>query len=663
MDNLWSFLNQTLALSVTAALLLLLKKLFEDKLSPRWQYGIWSIFTLRLLLPVGLFHRYLFPQGQVLLAWAKNAVEGRLSSALSAPYEEITVSAPVPLLPDGFFVPRSITDWLFSLYTAGVVISLLWLAGTYVLLRRTVSKGHKAGDAEMAQVQAVAAAHALPMPHRIMVLPQVESAFVCGFLRPVLVLPERPVDDKVLLHELLHLRYGDIWAGAGICLMRCLHWCNPLVRYCCTRMQNDCEALCDQRVLERLEGEDRRQYGVILLSMADEKYARASGTSSMANGAGNIKRRITAITRFKRYPAGMALVSVCVAVVLGATCLAGSAQADTITLSEHILSLAIAQASVYRPTTPAGALDLYTSAVLTDNGAILAMVTPEKEQAVLAEKLAASPQWSLGLSQFWEEAEAPNYFERWEEGMDAPVRTYQANWYVYNLLKTEDNYTGILVLDASPWASASYEEAPWIFYQDILLEPNGDGWSVRPLSDWTRLPFDTRYAALSAKYGSEDIPALVYHGTNATHEFWIELQYILSVPGQEEKNWSEYRDFSMNIFSGNAAVLDYALRPNIRFSTQHCQDGGHAIDLTTGDPLFHHVQYWCLTAQEAAKMPTHAPNREADGTISLPSSYCFSGSNYGGTSDSQSAPAALLLQYTIDDQEYTCIVRPEGGTA
>ena len=36
MDNLWSFLNQTLALSVTAVLILLLKKLFEDKLSPRW---------------------------------------------------------------------------------------------------------------------------------------------------------------------------------------------------------------------------------------------------------------------------------------------------------------------------------------------------------------------------------------------------------------------------------------------------------------------------------------------------------------------------------------------------------------------------------------------------------------------------------------------------
>ena len=36
------------------------------------------------------------------------------------------------------------------------------------------------------------------------------------------------------------------------------------------------------------------------------------GTSSMANGGRNIRRRIEAIARFKKYPAGMALASVCV---------------------------------------------------------------------------------------------------------------------------------------------------------------------------------------------------------------------------------------------------------------------------------------------------------------------------------------------------------------
>lgn len=381
MDNIWSFLNQTLTLSVTAVLILLLKKLFEDKLSPRWQYGIWSIFVLRLLLPVGLFHRYLFPRGQVLLAWIKNIVEGTSHSALSAPYEAIAVTAPFPIFPDYLPFLGSITDWLFYFYAYGVVISLLWLAGTYCILRHTVSKGRKAGTVEMAQAQAVAEAYSLPLPRRIVVLPQVESAFVCGLLRPVLVLPERVVDDKVILHELLHLRYGDVWAGVGISLMRCLHWCNPLVWYCCGRMRNDCEALCDQRVLERLEGEARREYGVILLSMADGKYASAPGTSSMANGAGNIKRRIAAIARFKRYPAGMALVSVCVALVLGTTCLAGSSEALPVPDGEQRGTWALTQAILQRPTTVAGALDTYAKAMLCDNPVYYAMVLPETKRS------------------------------------------------------------------------------------------------------------------------------------------------------------------------------------------------------------------------------------------------------------------------------------------
>ena len=84
------------------------------------------------------------------------------------------------------------------------------------------------------------------------------------------------------------------------------------------------ESLCDQRVLEELEGEERRAYGKILLSMTDEKYARAPGTTSISNGGKNIKRRIEAIARFKKYPRGMALVSVCALVVLAAPIFAGS---------------------------------------------------------------------------------------------------------------------------------------------------------------------------------------------------------------------------------------------------------------------------------------------------------------------------------------------------
>ena len=67
MDNLWSVLAQTLALSVAAAVLLAAKRLFLDKLSPRWQYGVWAILALRALLPAGLLGRTLVPGGRAVL--------------------------------------------------------------------------------------------------------------------------------------------------------------------------------------------------------------------------------------------------------------------------------------------------------------------------------------------------------------------------------------------------------------------------------------------------------------------------------------------------------------------------------------------------------------------------------------------------------------------
>ena len=307
MDNLWSVLAQTLALSVAAAVLLAAKRLFLDKLSPRWQYGVWAILALRALLPAGLLGRTLVPGGRVVLEAARLQVELPLSSVLTDPYGVTEVLAPVPLFPRGLPVPGSITDVFFYVYAAGVLLLALWFFRSYTRLRAAIRRGLSPAPEVLAQVEGVAARYGLKAPRRVVVLPGLESAFVCGPLRPVLALPGRPVDDKVLLHELLHLRHGDVWAGVGVCALRCLHWCNPLIWYCCDRMQNDCEALCDQRVLERLEGEERRAYGVILLSMADGRYARAPGTSSMANGGRNIKARIQAIARFRRYPAGMAL--------------------------------------------------------------------------------------------------------------------------------------------------------------------------------------------------------------------------------------------------------------------------------------------------------------------------------------------------------------------
>ena len=383
MGNIWEFLLQTLTVSLVAAVLLILKYLLADKLSPRWQYGIWGLLALRTLIPAGMTRQVLLP----LPTWVdmcKTAAERGLASAYAGPWDALDAKSVLPW-PSG--APESVTDWLFLVYALGAAAYLLWKLAAYARLRLALRRGAPASEAVSARLAAVCEKYGL-RASRAVEVEGLPTAFVCGVIRPVLAVPKGGVDDKVLLHELLHLKYFDAAQGIFWCLIRALHWCNPFMHYVLDRVGNDLESLCDQRVLERLEGEERREYGSILLGMANAKYARAPGTSSISNGGKNISRRIAAIVRFKLYPRGMALASVCIAVVLATPLLLGTASADTGHMHpgpQRELDRSLAAARTTRCQTPAAALDTYAKGLLYDNGVFLAAASPfEKHEELYA---------------------------------------------------------------------------------------------------------------------------------------------------------------------------------------------------------------------------------------------------------------------------------------
>ena len=377
MSNIWEFLYQTLSVSLAAAVLLAVKWLLRDKLSPRWQYAVWGVLALRALIPASL-GRSLVPQLALWTETAKSAAELGLDSAFTGPFELMSITAPVPLA-DG--LPRSLTDWLFVLYAAGVLAALVWYAYRYARLRALLWRGRE-DAAVRAAVDAAAEKYGLK-PCRTVSVPGLKGAFVCGVIRPVLAVPEGEIpDEKVILHELLHLKYLDAAQNIFWCALRALHWCNPFLQYVFNRVGNDMEALCDQRVLERLEGEERREYGSILLGMASDSYARAPGTSSISNGARNIARRIEAIARFKLYPRGMALVSVCTALILASALLTGVKAEPTGRDNPRTPAEALAamtDARVFRCASVQAAIDSYVKGALLGNFYALASVSPADE--------------------------------------------------------------------------------------------------------------------------------------------------------------------------------------------------------------------------------------------------------------------------------------------
>lgn len=379
MGSLWAFFTQTFTVSCVAALLLALKWLMEDKLSPRWQYGVWSVLALRMILPVPVSGYVLLPVPYWVEQW-KTGIELKIDSVFSEIYAPAEIRHVLPAVSG---LPQSVTDWLFVLYAVGVAVSALWYAAAYFRLRRLLRRGEPV-DAEI--LAPVCRKYGLKSC-RIVAVPGLDTAFVCGVIKPVLAIPaDRVPDEKILLHELLHRKFQDPLQSIFWTAGRCLHWCNPFMRYVFNRIENDMESLCDQRVLELLEGEERREYGNILLDMASSRYARAPGTSSVSNGGENIARRIAAIVRFKKYPKGMALVSVCIVLMLIPSVFWQSAYA--IAASEYHSTryeweMAMVPTRLRRCTTAAGAIDTYAKGLLLNDLVFVATASPLDRQQEL----------------------------------------------------------------------------------------------------------------------------------------------------------------------------------------------------------------------------------------------------------------------------------------
>ena len=534
MTDFWSFLLQTLTASGVAVLLLCVKALFRDKLSPRWQFGVWGILALILLLPAGWGGRH------VLLNWPL-WVEA-LKSALTGQFGTLTrVYAPIPLPPAA--PPENLFGWLYWVYVLGAAVLLvLRYAASYVRLRLALRKGR---PAQNGQVRAVAAWYGLPACPAVEV-DGLSTAFICGLFRPVLVLPAGvQTDDKVILHELLHLKHKDVAWGWLIALFRCLHWCNPLLWYCADRAGNDLESLCDQRVLERLEGEERRDYGRILLSMADEKYARTPGTSSAANGGKNIARRIQAIARFKRYPAGMALASACVALVLAAPLVVG-VRADGDCPAVGGTDIIMAYGRTTPCTTLAGAFDTYAKAVLTQHFGYRAMCAPLSEQNALAEQ-----GWRLRPADW-----------RWPEAGWKGNVNVRAGYQIYDLTPAGENvWEGLLVFELySPprgeqWSGLVSER--WLAVQWLRAELEGERWVVIPQETIRAVPGDQRAS------GNLGLPAKVYEAKHGDFTLRIQVQTTASINTVVPSSNGTAIQFSDGTW-GSPSV-DYVPRPRAEF--------------------------------------------------------------------------------------------------
>lgn len=527
MRDIWAFLIVTLTVSGVAAVLLIVKWLLKDKLPPRWQFSAWLVVLLAVLIPVG--SRYILFDWPLLVETFK--------SKLTGDYTVTKIIASIPMLPET--VPSTVADWIFVIYFAGAVLLLVHYVFSYVRLRAFLKKGREATAPIREKIKSVEETYGLRCCKAVMV-PNLESAFVCGVFRPILALPEdRDTDEKVLLHEMLHLKYRDAAWGWVICLFRCIHWCNPFLWYCANWAGDDLESLCDQRVLERLEGEQVREYGRILLSMANEKYARIPGTTSTANGGQNIRQRMETITRFKHYPKGMTLVSVCILIILMSSVAYGGTEVRNLEYHGALqMQSALAAARLTDCTTFAGAVDCYGKALLTNERIYRILCANDHEREQIAEEMVRQSQWEMPPS--------------WDSGLSGSVDPSKG-YFVYNVRqKSPEHYEALMVFQSS--AQTQTEENMVIYTQNVAFRKENGRWIAEPLEEIQRLEVMKE----NLRWNCRALPAYRLVAEAEDFRLALNLQKTFEVDNQVETSGDSF------IFPASAR-FDLKPNPNAEF--------------------------------------------------------------------------------------------------
>lgn len=374
MSSIWEVLCQTLTLSGVGLFILVMKCIFKDKLQPGWHLGVWIIFGLTALIPAGIIGRYALFNWQIIVSGIK---------AAAGDYSSLSVLAPVPLFEKGCF--SGIAGIAFLIYCIGVIVMIMRYLVQYIRLKKILNQGTAADESLISVIGEIAEKHGLK-ECKALVAEGISSAFMCGIFKPVLVIPaEEETDEKVILHELIHYDRHDTLKGILIAAVRCIHWFNPFIWYCLNIVGNDVESYCDHKVLSLLEGEERRDYGRILLSMANDRYARMPGTSSMANGGKNISRRIETIVRFKKFPDGMTLAAVCITILMAVTCIGGF-HAEASDGGLFFDESSYAKGISVNCTTMPGALDTYGKSLLTGYTSYRMMCATDEKRAEIAKE-------------------------------------------------------------------------------------------------------------------------------------------------------------------------------------------------------------------------------------------------------------------------------------
>jgi beta-lactamase regulating signal transducer with metallopeptidase domain len=344
-------LQTTCQAAVLTGLILLAQRLLRKRLAPAWRYGLWLLLVIRLLMPVlpqssfSIFNLAKSTPSHPVAASLPPVASTSIRQALGKKFHTddpiVTKQSGAPTLGQSVSATKSTwkMDWFgvaLCGWLGGVCFFGARLVWTNWRFRARIGRYNPIADENVMQLfNECRAVFNITKRVQLIESEEVESPAVYGFWEKWLLLPDgiferfsREELRCIFLHELAHIKRGDLlvsWFVAGV---QVLHWFNLVLWLAWARMRADREMATDALVLAHVRKSSHAPYGETILKVLEALTGERTLPElvGIVESKAQLKERLAAISRPGNYWKWAALV---VTALIGGIGLTGAQTANS----------------------------------------------------------------------------------------------------------------------------------------------------------------------------------------------------------------------------------------------------------------------------------------------------------------------------------------------
>lgn len=281
--------------SLVAIIILLLRKIFDKKISPKWKFAMWTLLFISLIIP---FRIKLYTNNESFY----------------------TVSTMIDILDRA--------KNILGINSYGRMLTAIWLIGVASLsisyLVNSLIMKRKIGKEEIKEERILKiwnqAKQEIDVGKEVKLIKQEEKITPCiyGIIHPKILLTQEILEkpDEVLnhifMHELAHYKTKDTWLNKVLLFITIVYWFNPILWYCFQQIRQDMELKADELVLSKLPKHKNKEYAKSLVSILPISQEEKMTTRLLyvTDGKKNMERRIKMIKLSKQFKEYKTLIGV-----------------------------------------------------------------------------------------------------------------------------------------------------------------------------------------------------------------------------------------------------------------------------------------------------------------------------------------------------------------